>query len=72
MKDQVMDRALDKLLDELRRQLANYEHMNQQNRMDKINASSGSLAYVDGAVAASKLAVELVERLTIQYRLNLC
>lgn len=64
MRDQVIDKALDTLLGELRRQLATYEYMNQQNRMDKVNASSGSLAYVDGAVVASKLAVELAERLT--------
>ena len=63
MRDHVIDKTLDTLVDELRRQLANYEYMNRQNRMDKVNASSGSLAYVDGAVVASKLAVELVERL---------
>jgi hypothetical protein len=53
----------DDILENLQDQLSNYQHMLKREEADIGNKTAGSCAYLNGAVAASQRAVEMVERI---------
>ena len=55
--------TLDVILESLQDQLSNYQHMLKKEGEDIGNKTVGSCAYLNGAVAASQRAVEMVERI---------